>query len=302
PARFVPPSRWAPPGEADPYSRRDGDAPMMQLVCRVRDDGRCDVWARMNHVAADGVPMQEVLTRLEAAWPAPEPVVYPTPEAFAPFGAPRPAPGGRPGLAEATFFADFSALLSWRRAVNASLPAGETMTISAALLWRLSQQPEFRRLHFGTTVETGEADGLPRGVGVNVVHPARYGGLQGERAVAAYVRDFNRRLWRNRRRAGQGTRTLDAAALLPARYSTPLLLFALSRTRSAIGTMALTMLKDAKVFWTPIAQAGHDDGFIAIGSIALPTADGRRVGCVSIKGPAERIARHTPLIARAIDG
>ena len=52
------------------------------------------------------------------------------------------------------------------------------------------------------------------------------------------------------------------------------------------------MLKDARVFGAPLAETGHINGFIAIGSLALPTESGKPVGCITIKGPAERIAEY----------
>ena len=62
------------------------------------------------------------------------------------------------------------------------------------------------------------------------------------------------------------------------------------------------MLKDAAIFGTPIAEVDHADGFITIGSVSLPRSDGRKggVGCVTVKGPAERIADYPRLIAHAI--
>jgi hypothetical protein len=64
--------------------------------------------------------------------------------------------------------------------------------------------------------------------------------------------------------------------------------------------MALTILKDASVFGAPLADAGHVDGFIALGSAALTTRDGRKVGCVTIKGPHQRIADYPRLLSEAV--
>jgi hypothetical protein len=65
--------------------------------------------------------------------------------------------------------------------------------------------------------------------------------------------------------------------------------------------MALTMLKDAKVFGAPISEFGHAHGFIAVGSVALPARDGSRVGCVTVKGPEARIALYPELIRKAVE-
>jgi hypothetical protein len=79
-----------------------------------------------------------------------------------------------------------------------------------------------------------------------------------------------------------------------------LLKYALESDPRAFGTMGLTILKDAKVFGAPLGDAGHAHGFIAIGRMALPTSNGQRVGCVTIKGPRHRIERYPELIREAI--
>jgi hypothetical protein len=302
PERFVPPGSWHAEGTPDSFATSgSGTAPLMNIVCRVSAAGECDVWARINHAATDGVPMQEILTRLETAWKPRAAVLFPVPEAFAPFAKLRPTPG-RAGIVETTWFTDFAPVLAWRKRVNAGRTArkAEPMTISAAILWKLAQVPEFRSLHLGTTVESGEVGGIPRGVGVNVTRPADFG--HDARGLSRYIDDFNRQLELNRRRASDGCRTLDAAAKLPPRMAAALLRHALRRNPRTFGTMALTMLKDARVFCVPIGEVGHDDGFIAIGSLSLPTTDGRQVGCISLKGPAERISRHHELITNALTG
>ena len=60
------------------------------------------------------------------------------------------------------------------------------------------------------------------------------------------------------------------------------------------------MLRDAKVFGAPIGDVGHPDGFIAIGSVALPTRDERKVGCVTVKGPASRVCNYPALLEAAV--
>lgn len=294
PRRFVRPDDWS--GEASGKESVHADVkPLMNVVCRVDDAGRADVWARVNHVGTDGVPVQAMLTRLERAWGSAETVVFPTAEEFSPYSMPRMC-GGRAGVAEVQAFVDFGPLLAWRTESNSRL--AEPMTISAAMLWCLGRHAAFERLCMGTTVEVSPRNGLADGVGVVVVRPADYFGRRN--GLARYVRDFNRQLERTRLRASVGCRVLDAAALIPPRMAKGLLRYALNQGTRAFGSLGLTMLKDAKVFGAPIGEVGHDNGFIAIGSVALPTARGGRVGCVTIKGPTERIAGHPRVIREAI--
>lgn len=293
-ARFIPPTTWTPASDAPAVEGTI--APLMNLVCRAAPNGAVDIWARLNHVAADGAPMQEVLSALESAWGTAEQVVYPSPEEFQPCIEPRPLPS-RPGLAEIQFFARFDRLLAWRRLENQRLP--QPMTLAAAILWRLSHAPEFQGLHFGTTVDVEPREGLARAVGVVVVRPAEF--AHRADGLSRYVTAFNRSLELARRRESSAVKTIDGAAFIPASMARRLLRHGLKRVPSAFGQVGLTMIRDARVFGAPIAEAGHERGFIAIGGVTLPTADGGSVGCVSVKGKADDIARWPGRIREAIE-
>lgn len=292
PARFVMPTDWSPGPLSPPDAAQPGIGPLLNIVCRAGPRGECDLWFRINHVGADGVPMQEVLTRLESDWGTVYPVLFPTPEEFEPFTQPRPAPGCD-GLAQVQFFADFAPLLAWRKRQNARL--SEPMTVSAALLWQLGNLPEFKQFRLGTTVDVAADARTPRGVGVVVTRA-------GDDRLDRFVRRFNRDLDLNRRRASFGCGMLDASALMPASLAAPQLRFALTKVSMAFGAVGLTMLKDAKVFGTPIADAGHNRGFIAIGSLSLPCADGRPggIGCVTVKGDPGTIGAYPRLFHAAM--
>jgi hypothetical protein len=295
PERFVAPEDWS----GEPYGFGPGteSVPLMNVVLRVGDAGQTDVWLRVNHVGADGVPIQEMLSRLESAWGSAGDVVYPTFAEFAPVARVRPLPD-RPGLGETQAFIDFSPLLTWRKRENARL--AEPLTVGAALLWCLARHDAFRGLHMGTTVEVAPSGGIGRGVGVVVTRPSDL--FQSLGGLAVYAAGFNREMERTRKRRTSACATLDAAALIPAHRAKALLCHALDHAPGSFGTFALTMLKDARVFGTPLAEAGHRDGFVAVGSLGLPAGDGSRVGCVTIKGPIERVGRYPDFIREALDG
>lgn len=289
PARFVPPVNWD-GGEHPAPSSDDTADVLFSIICRIAPSGHADLWVRANHVGTDGVPVQEALSRLEMEWGTND-VAYPSPHDFAPLATPRPAPG-RPHHAQLQSFVDFGPLLAWRKQENAHLP--EPMTFSAAVLWWLAQQPPLEGRYMGTTVEVAATSSLPRGVGVVVTRPSEF--LRRPDGLARYVHDFNAQMDRTRRRASSSCKALDAAVLLPARSAEALLRHALDHQPRAFGTVALTVLKDARVFGTPIGDTGHPDGFLAIGSAALPTGGGQRVGCVTVKGPATRLREYPRIL------
>jgi hypothetical protein len=290
PARFVAPASWKP----DPTHSHPTASAIANLVCRVSHLGACDVWARFNHAVIDGVPAQEIMSRLETAWGSAEPVTFPTPEAFEPLATPRTSPG-RADLAEIQSFVDFAPLLAWRKQVNATLP--EPLTVTGAILWRLGQHPSLAGLHLGTTVETAAQGAIDRGVGVISVIPRNY--APRPNGLARFAQDFAREMERTRRRATSGCKALDAAALIPQSSARALLDRTLERSPRVFGAAALSMLKDAKVFGAPISEVGHPRGLMTIGSLSLPATDGRKVGCVCVKGPREAIAPY-PRILREV--
>lgn len=290
--RFLPPDDWS--GEVCGAESDDAAlAPIMNMVCRRGASQEVDFWARVNHVATDGVPAQAMFTRLEQQWGT-RPVAYPAPDGCAPLETPRKCPG-REDAWESFTFMDFAPLLTWRREVNARLP--EPMTVSAALLWKLGRVNALSRTFMGTTAEMGAANGLPPGVGVIVVRPGVH--TPNDKGLARFIRAFNRELEATRRRASQRCQTLDAAAHLSSGLARSLLRSGLENG-GGFGTLGLTLLRDARIFGAPIAEVGHRDGFIAVGSMSLPTATGEKVGCVCVKGPREAVASMPGLIRRAM--
>lgn len=289
--RFVRPDRW------NETARGDDTRDVLSIVARVANDGSADVWFRINHVATDGVPMQQMISRPESEWGTLGPVKFPTPSEFAPHVRARDCRSTtRNDLCEMQTFIDFAPLLTWRKRMNESLP--EPMTISAAFMWCLSAHPAFAHIRIGTTVDVPAIDGLGRGVGVVVIRPSDY--AHRADGLAAYAREFNRQIELTRTRCNDGAKTLDACAHLPPRLANTLLRYALEHDDRAFGSMGVTVLKDAKVFGAPLGDAGHRDGFIAIGSMGLPTSDGRTVGCVTIKGRRGVVERYPVLVREAV--
>jgi hypothetical protein len=300
PARFVRPETWDGTDCSPPPPPDQTDCtfdPLLNIVCRVHPaDGVVDVWMRANHVGIDGVPVQEALSELESAWGCRQTVVYPTPEEFAPYSTPRRCPS-RTELAEAQTFMDFTPLLAWRKRQNDAL--AQTMTVSAALTWCLARHPAFTNRFIASAVEVPPARGIGRGVSMLVIRPSDY--FQRPEGLAQFVHDFNRQLYLIRGRRSSTLKILDAAALMPARLELALLRLAMSRGGKDFGSLGLTILKHASVFGTPCADAGHPDGFMAIGNVCLPATDGRRVGSVTIKAPAEKITDYAENLRQAIE-
>lgn len=294
PERFVRPDTWV--NEDTVYCSDDPRADvLLNFVCRVDPGGRADLWVRVNHIGADGVPVQELLSRLETEWGPAEPVAYPTPESFDPCAVPRVC-NGRSDLVEIQTFMDFSPLLAWRNRANVG--ASNPLTVSAALGWCLARHPRLAGLRMGTTVEMPADSDVARGVGVVVLRPSDYFHRPG--GLLRYARDFNRQMAQTRSRASLRCRTLSALAMIPARMAKAVMCYGLARNDRQFGSLGLTMVKDARVFGAPLPDMGHENGFLAVGSLSLPTSNGVRVGCVTIKGPRSRVADYPNILRSAI--
>jgi hypothetical protein len=193
-------------------------------------------------------------------------------------------------------FIDFAPLLAWRRRENARLP--EPMTVCSALLWSLARHEALAGLHMGTTADVAAIRGMPRGVGLVVLRPADY--FKRPDGLPQYVRDFNVELALTRQRASAGWTAVDETGLLPTRFAKAKLYDAIQTRGTGFGSLVVTMVKDARVFGAPIGDVGWADGIISIGSLALSTEGGGSVGCVSVKGPASRVAGYPKTLAEAI--
>ncbi|MCK5844250.1 MAG: hypothetical protein KAG97_06045, partial [Victivallales bacterium] len=62
-----------------------------------------------------------------------------------------------------------------------------------------------------------------------------------------------------------------------------------------VGSVGITMIKDADLFITPLSDL-QSDGFFAIGNLMIPTLDGQKAGCVSIRATKEKIERYTEAV------
>ena len=138
---------------------------------------------------------------------------------------------------------------------------------------------------------------MGRGVGVIVERPGDF--KFSPDGLTKFVRKFNLQLERTRQRRSDAIKTLNAAAAVPARLERLVLRSALKSNR-VFGNLGLTMLRDASVFGAPISDVGHDHGFIAIGSVLLPTENGEQVACITVKGAKGIVDNYPKLLYEAL--
>ena len=292
-ARFLPP---------DFRFRRPAGCGVLNVVARLSEDFRSvDVWLQIHHVAADGVPIQEIITRLEKAWGLLNPPRFP---ADNPAQEPRaisvqPSPQDRP-LCEAVDFINFAPLLAWREAVNKRHRdrIGAPAPIVCALTWQLARQPEFAGRKFSTTADVPPDSQHARAVAMVGIRPADFS--PDDDGFVAFTRNYLQLLEKARTRSTPGWLLTRQLALLPPSLAQKALKADAPRGREIFGTVGVSILKDARVFSAPMEDVGWYEGFVAIGNLALPASDGKTVAAITARGEAESVRKYPQAIRRAI--
>jgi hypothetical protein len=267
--------------------------------------GLVDVWASAHHVGLDGVPLQDLLSRLERAWGMAGPVVFPAGEpgrAFIDAHACH-APGERQ-VRQLIAFVDLSPVLEVRRQLNARHAAaiGGRATFGAVLAWLLNREPEFAGVRIASTVDVPASNGYERDVDVVALRPADYVTGSGPwDGFVEFAREFNRLIAACRARTSPVRAGMQTAGLLPAWVHSTVVRANPAALDETFGTLCVTIVREGKVFVAPMTDLGLGHGFFAIGNACLPAADGGRVACVSIKGEGDRAAAYPAVLQRLID-
>lgn len=265
---------------------------MLSFVVR-RFGEACDVWAYAHHTGTDGVPLQELVCRLTAAWGRAGAVNYPEPEGD-PLIRPCHFPGERP-VYESLSFHDFSGLLAERKRLNTSKVTGDAeVSVGGVFMAALAREPEFVRVKFGSTVDVTASNGYDRCVGMVSLAPGAFD------SVRAFASAYDAAVSDVRVRKGPAATAIDTAKQLPAWLHRAMLVQFPEVTDATFGSVGLSILREADLFVAPFADLGFPGGFIAIGNVSLPAASGRRVGCVSVKGDRDTVERVPAAIRRAL--
>ena len=273
----------------------------LNFVCRRLPDGAVDLWMQVHHTGGDGVPMQELLTRLESAWGTDKQTFYPADRGNPPEPVPCYAsPDERP-LCVITDFIDFTPLLVLRKRLNQRLAKQTSgdIPVGCLLLWCLAHQPEFAGVTFASTVDVPATETQARAVDFVPICPGAYMQM-GLGGFVAFVRDFRLRIDQSRARQSAGYKAMRRLALLPTALASAALQLNPETARSTFGSVGVSIVKAGKVGVGTMADAGFDGGFIVIGSMSLPCSGGGTTTSVSIKGEPAAIRRYPLAIRQAI--
>ncbi len=279
----------------DFLQRRHPGFGLFNIICRVSADGRqADLWVQVHHAGTDGLPVQELLSRLEQEWGVCSPIHFPTPEEFAALSVPElcSPPGAARDIYHLHDFVDFAPLLALRKQVNERLAGqiGAEVTLGGLLLWALMHDPTLLGGTCLATVEVPASMDEERSVNFVGIRPGDF--IRPADRMAGFVRfaqEFNARVVETRERRSNLYLATSATASMPVGLHAWLMHWNLGRPGFHTPTLGLSLVRDAKVVVSPMGDIGFADGFIAIGNLSLPTAGAQAVGCVSIKGTRDRV-------------
>lgn len=256
----------------------------IHFVFRMISSDEIDCWLQLHHVGGDGASMQEMFRRLEVAWGPPHSVVYPDGGSST---VQRTSMEGERELWLGQDFIDFQPLLDLRAERGGDIP------VAAWLLWRLAEQPEFAGVRFAVTADVPARGEEARGVDLISVRPADFAD------IADFAVAFRGLIEAARERRSPTWRVMREIAVLPARVAAWVLRTHPDLARETFGTVGVTILRDAKVVVAPMSDFGFEGGFIAVGNLALPRAEGRTAS-VTVKGTSSQAASYPEIIRRVM--
>lgn len=272
---------------------------LLNIFCRFTADfSEADLWVQFHHVPVDGAPMQELLGKLKREWGEAGPLLYPA-------NAENLRPeiihcGDR--LFRARFYADFEPMLKLRAFLNERYcgEAGGSVTIAGMLLWGLSRHAFFHERKMLLPVDSSIL-GDPtreRELSLAFIRPGKFD-TPGDplKGFLAFQRAFNRMISDIRLGRSESEEFLELCSMAhPVFYHLAdwLVPHAL---REIVGTVGISILRDAEMFISPLSDF-QTAGFMAIGSMAVPAEDGRRIGAVSVCGSRTQVRDYYEAVVR----
>lgn len=262
---------------------------MTCVTARLTADFReADLWFQFHHITADGAPMQELLADLKRLWGSAGPVVYP---AF-------PGLVSRPetmdcgdGVYRARVYIDFTSLLRLRRYLNDHYSAAMNGAASLAglLMWGLADHPFFREKKMLLPIDAGISPQGERELGLLFIRPGRF--LSGTEPLRGYLRfqkEMNRRMRSARNGSGESHEFLSLCTMLHPFFYHAARFLAPSSLDEIVGTMGISIIRDAEMFISPLTDF-QKNGFLTLGSVKIPTGDGKCAGSLCICGSRTQI-------------
>ncbi len=261
---------------------------MMCITARFPADfSEVDLWFQFHHVVADGVPMQNILTDLKKNWGVRAPLIFPS--MTFPVSRPETIYCGDK-VFRARLYVDFRQILAVRKWLNQHHVGSMSGPASLAglIMWGLAQHDFFRKQKMLLPVDAGEVDG-DRELGLLFIRPGTFrDDKQPLNSFLRFQKELNRRLYGTRIGRGESHEFMTLTSMLHPFFTQIARYVAHAPINEVVGTMGISIIRDADVFVSPLTDF-QVKGFMSIGSVSIPTANGRLAGSVCICGTRSQI-------------
>ncbi len=256
---------------------------LLNIFCRFTAGfEEADLWVQFHHVPVDGAQMQEMLDELKHEWGTCGSILFPA------IGSPAARPevfhcGGK--LFRARFFIDFSRIMKLRDYLNCHYTEemNGKVTIAGMILWGLSKHPYFsrRKMLFPVDIHEQGSSG-ERELSLVFIRPDKYSIPENPlKGFLAFQKAFNLMVEESRHGRGESIEFLNLCSMAhPVFYH--LADWLLPNTlREIVGTAGVSIIRNAEMFISPLSSF-QTAGFMAMGSVNMPTVDGGRAGAVTV--------------------
>lgn len=265
---------------------------MLCVVARFTHDyHETDLWWQFNHVTADGAPMQEMLCALKNEWGTAGELVYPALNGMVSM------PDIRyygDGIFRAVFYVDFQPVMELRKWLNQkySNAMNGPVSLMGMILWGLARHEYFRNDKMLVPVDTGSDTAGERDLGLLLIRPGMF--MNGDSSLADFLKfqhEVNKQLQDTLRRQSESYEFLKLCAMMhPFFYHMAKRLMPNS-LNEVLGTMGISIIRDSEMFISPLTDF-QINGFMSLGSVAIPTENGRKAGAVCICGRKDQIKHY----------
>ena len=264
---------------------------MLGVMARFTGDLKeVDLWCQFNHVATDGLPMQEFLNKLKSDWGCAGSVVFPAMQENILSNMQLRYAGE--GNFRTLLFIDFEPLLAVRRYLNEHYQQamGGKAAVAGLIMWGLSRHDVFAKQKILLPVDAG-VHNEDRILNLMMIRPRQFASEGSCSPLDDYCRfqkEMNLRLEQARTGRGAVSEFLELCAMMhPFFYHLARKIWPRALDE-VLGTAGLSILRDAEIFIAPKTEF-QSCGFIAVGNLKIPTADNRTAAAVSIAGSRKQI-------------
>lgn len=280
----------------------------LNIFCRFNEKySDIDIWIQFHHAIFDGVPAQEIISKLRKEWGITRASQYPSIDFF---NKPEKVRASlkNSGVNDNVSYLktkamDFTPLINARKDLNINpLPGIESpVTLASMIAWGLSFTQEFKNVKFSIPNDLKARQGYNRTLGAVFTAPRAYKQKKDNKnAFIDYEMDFNINLVKMEQRTGECFKFIDYCKYIPLWSMEKAFKIAPQIIEEFVGTAVITIVKDSEIFLAPRPDM-FSKCVIAIGNMLIPSSDGRLLGAVSINSKQDNIDNYFSALQHAID-